>query len=89
MRQQNILYALVAVAALVLVWLISAAQGDAFTTAPAENQQILIDGKVPPLLSDFPMHMAFIDEATCLRCHQDGKEMEFGGQKVIATKVVQ
>lgn len=57
------------------------------TKKTTEDQPILVDGKVPPRLSDFPMHMAFIDEATCLRCHQDGKEMEFGGQKLTAPKI--
>lgn len=87
MRQRNIVISMVVIAALVLVLLISGAQDKAFDEETTRDKQILVDGKVPPPLSNFPSHMAFIDDATCLRCHQNGKEMDFGGQKLVSPKI--
>jgi len=83
---KSLIYSIIVVAGLTLLWVVESSMNP----APPSTQDamlVTIDGKIPPPLSDFPMHRAFIDEATCLRCHQNGKEMNFGGQTLIAPKI--
>ena len=57
------IYGMVVIAGLVLVWMIYADQGIEMKPeiAVAEPPLILVDGKVPPKLSNFVAHMQYID----------------------------
>ena len=46
------------------------------------------NGKVPPKLSNFTPHRLFINEATCLQCHQSERTMNFGAGPVVAKKMI-
>ena len=46
------------------------------------------NGKVPPKLSNFTPHLLFINEATCLQCHQSERTMNFGAGPVVAKKMI-
>jgi len=83
-QQKSLIYSLIVVAGLALLWVVESSMNPA---PPSPHAPMMVDGKMPPPLSDFPMHRAFIDEATCLRCHQNGKEMNFGGRTLIAPKI--
>ena len=80
---------MVVVAGLVLVWMIYADQGIEMKPeiAVAEPPLILVDGKVPPKLSNFPAHLQYIDENTCLQCHATDREMNFGAGPILAKKM--
>ena len=91
-QQKRIINGIIIIAGLALVWLVYTDQGNSFETVTVEpptekSNPVLVDGKVPPKLSEFPMHRAFIDEATCLKCHQEGKTMTFMGQEMFAMKM--
>ena len=81
-QYKNLIYGLVVVAGLVLIWMVYGVQGIAPVSEPEivvdEAPLILVDGKVPPKLSNFVAHMQFIDESTCLKCHATEREMNFG-----------
>ena len=55
--------------------------------AEEEPPLILVDGKVPPKLSNFVAHMQYIDESTCLKCHATEREMNFGSGPVQVKKM--
>ena len=87
--QKNLIYGLVVAAGFILVWIIYADQGidpkSEITTD--ETPLILIDGKVPPKLSNFVAHMQYIDEKTCLQCHATEREMNFGSGPMLVKKM--
>ncbi len=86
---KQLVYGLVVVAGLILTWLIYADQGvEPVKAAGVEEEPlILVDGKVPPKLSNLPPHMEYIDESTCLMCHATEREMNFGSGPVVAKKM--
>ena len=89
-KNRQLVYGLVVVAGLMLTWLIYADQGVVETVAETvveEEPLILVDGKVPPKLSNFPAHMQYLDESTCLKCHAMEREMNFGSGLVVAKKM--
>ena len=63
-QYKNMIYGMVVIAGLVLVWMIYADQGIEMKPeiAVTEPPLILVDGKVPPKLSNFVAHMQYIDE---------------------------
>ncbi len=81
---KNKIYIVTVLAGLILVVLVWFSQG--VTSQPAASIP-LVDGKIPPKLSSLPMHMDFIDEATCLICHEMGKELKMMGETLIANKM--
>ena len=79
-QNKSLIYGLVIISGIILVWLVYADQGiepkpDLFSE---ETPLILVDGKVPPKLSNFPAHLQFIDEKTCMQCHTTERKMNFG-----------
>ncbi|HCI15953.1 MAG: hypothetical protein HN927_09285 [Candidatus Marinimicrobia bacterium] len=88
-QNKKLIYSLVVASGLVLVWTIYADQGVDLKPDIVEDETplILVDGKVPPRLSNFVMHMQFIDENTCLKCHKEEREMDFGSGPVTAKKM--
>ncbi|MBC8346352.1 MAG: hypothetical protein ISR89_00720 [Candidatus Marinimicrobia bacterium] len=88
-KNKNLIYSLVTIAGIILVWFVYADQGIERTPeiSGEESPLILVDGKVPPRLSNFVMHMQYIDENTCLKCHKDEREMNFGSGPVLAKKM--
>lgn len=88
-ENRQLVYGLVVVAGFILTWLIYADQGVEPVAAAAVEAEplILVDGKVPPKLSDFPAHMQYLDESTCLKCHATEREMNFGSGPVVAKKM--
>ena len=88
-QYKNMIYGMVVIAGLVLVWMIYADQGIEMKPeiAVTEPPLILVDGKVPPKLSNFVAHMQYIYENTCLRCHATEREMNFGSGPVIAKQM--
>ena len=87
-QNKSLIYGLVIISGIILVWLVYADQGiepkpDLFSE---ETPLILVDGKVPPKLSNFPAHLQFIDEKTCMQCHTTERKMNFGSGPVIAKK---
>lgn len=85
-EQKGLIYSMVVITGLALLWVVNFSSGPDIPQ-PQPSAPEVADGKTPPPLSDFPMHRAFIDEATCLRCHQDGKEFTFNGETLVATKI--
>lgn len=81
---KNNIYLVTVLGGLVLVVLVWFSQGVS-SRAPASIS--LVDGKIPPKLSALPMHMNFIDETTCLICHEMGKELKMMGETLIANKM--
>jgi len=88
-QNKKLIYGLIVAAGLVLVWMVYADQG--IETKPEiareETPLILVDGKVPPKLSNFVAHMQYIDESTCLKCHATEREMNFGPGPVLVKKM--
>ncbi|HIA83684.1 MAG: hypothetical protein ABGX14_02355 [bacterium] len=88
-HQKNLIYGLVVAAGFILVWIIYADQGidPKPEIARDETPLILVDGKVPPKLSNFVAHMQYIDESTCLKCHATEREMNFGSGPMMVKKM--
>ncbi|MEA1882096.1 MAG: hypothetical protein U9N31_06830 [Candidatus Marinimicrobia bacterium] len=86
-QNKNLVYGLVIAAGLILVWLVNADQEVEPEIAVDEPPLILVDGKVPPKLSNFVAHMQYIDENTCLKCHATEREMNFGSGPVTVKKM--
>ena len=88
-NQKNLIYGLVVAAGFILVWIIYADQGidSKPEIATDETPLILVDGKVPPKLSNFVAHMQYIDESTCLKCHATEREMNFGSGPMMVKKM--
>ena len=88
-QNKSLIYGLVIISGFILVWLIYAEQGidPQSDLSTNETPLILIDGKVPPKLSDLPAHLQYIDEATCLQCHATERKMNFGNTSLIAKKM--
>ena len=88
-QNKSLIYGLVIISGFILVWLIYAEQGidPQSDLSTNETPLILIDGKVPPKLSDLPAHLQYIDEATCLQCHATERKMNFGTGPLIAKKI--
>ena len=80
---KTIVYSLIVVAGIVLSSIMYSIQNSHEVVEPKENSIIMIDGKIPPQLSDlFPNreegpHQKFIDEKSCLICHK--QEMTIPG----------
>ena len=80
---KTIVYSLIAVAGVVLASIMYSIQNSDEFVEPKVNSVIMIDGKIPPQLSDlFPdreagPHQKFIDEKSCLTCHK--QEMTIPG----------
>tara|TARA_Y100000310_G_scaffold74744_1_gene70993 strand:+ start:7930 stop:8244 length:315 start_codon:yes stop_codon:yes gene_type:complete len=87
-QNKNLIYGLVVTAGLILVWMIYEDQVAEPEIAVDEAPLILVDGIVPPKLSNFVDHMQYIDESTCLKCHATEREMNFGSGPVIVKKMV-
>ncbi len=85
-QQKSFIYTVVILGGIILVWLIYSSQSE-IVSPPKKPQIKLVDGKVPPALSDFPMHRAFVDEKTCLKCHQEEKEINFQEKVMVAQKM--
>jgi len=81
---KNNIYIFTIAAGLILVILIWISQGVSVQESAANK---MVDGKIPPELSSMPMHMRFIDEATCLICHEQEKELKLQGETLIAGKM--
>ena len=88
-ENKSLIYGLVIISGFILVWLIYAEQGTYPQSDLSSNETplILVDGKVPPKLSDLPAHLQYIDEATCLQCHATERKMNFGTGPLIAKKI--
>ena len=88
-ENRNLAYGLVVIAGFMLTWLIYVDQGVEAVSAEAVQEEplILVDGKVPPKLSNFPAHLQYIDENTCLQCHATDREMNFGAGPILAKKM--
>ena len=88
-NQKNLIYGLVVAAGFILVWIIYADQGidPKPEIATDETPLILVDGKVPPKLSNFVAHKQYIDESTCLKCHATEREMNFGSGPMMVKKM--
>ncbi|MGY8780632.1 MAG: hypothetical protein ACKVJJ_03105 [Fidelibacterota bacterium] len=90
-KNKNLIYSLVVASGLILIWMVYAVQGitpiSESKIAVDEVPLILVDGKVPPKLSNFVAHMQFVDENTCLKCHATEREMNFGSGPVQVKKM--
>ena len=88
-QNKNLIYSMVVAAGFILVWMVYADQGVSHEVEIAEEEPplILVDGKVPPKLSNFVAHMQYIDESTCLQCHATEREMNFGSGPVQVKKM--
>lgn len=84
---KSLIYSLVAVFGIVLVLIINSKQEIEVEPEPEVPSSIMIDGKIPPQLSDlFPdredgPHQKYIDEKSCLACHK--QEMNIPGVGLI------
>ena len=80
---KTIVYSLIAVAGVVLASIMYSIQHSDEVVEPKVNSVIMIDGKIPPQLSDlFPdreegPQQKFTDEKSCLVCHK--QEMTIPG----------
>ena len=88
-QNKNLIYSMVVAAGFILVWMVYADQGVSHEVEIAEEEPplILVDGKVPPKLSNFVAHMQYIDESTCLKCHATEREMNFGSGPIQVKKM--
>ena len=88
-QNKNLIYSMVVAAGFILVWMVYADQGVSHEVEITEEEPplILVDGKVPPKLSNFVAHMQYIDESTCLKCHATEREMNFGSGPVQVKKM--
>jgi hypothetical protein len=90
-QNKNLIYFLILISGIILVWMVDAEQ----VVTPsldleAEEQEeplIIVDGKIAPKLTNFVAHMDFIDEKTCLQCHANEREMNFGSGPVLVKKM--
>ena len=88
-KNKILIYSMVLISGLILVWMVDADQGikPIIESAEEETPLIIVDGKVAPRLPKFVAHMEFIDEKTCLQCHANEREMNFGSGPVLVKKM--
>lgn len=71
-----VVYSLIAAVGIILVFVVYVKQDYEVIVEPEINSSIMIDGKIPPQLSDlFPNrdqgpHQKYVDEKSCLACHK-------------------
>ena len=51
------------------------------------NGHTFVNGVVAPHLSDIPFHGAYIDDKTCLACHEKDRKIDLLGEKYVAQKM--
>ncbi len=88
-QSQSLIFGFVIIFGFIILWLIYANQKIEQKTDLFKNETPLIsvDGKIPPKLSNFPAHLRYIDDATCLQCHATERKMNFGNTPLIAKKM--
>ena len=76
-QSQSLIFGFVIIFGFIILWLIYANQKIEQKTDLFKNETplILVDGKIPPKLSNFPAHLRYIDDATCLQCHATERKM--------------
>lgn len=51
------------------------------------NGHTFVNGVVAPHLSDIPFHGAYIDDKTCLSCHEKAREINLLDETYVAQKM--
>lgn len=84
--QRITVYAIILLGGLATAWL-SVEERKEVLNIERRGNQVFVDGKPAPALSGVPFHKSYIDDATCLTCHKNGRKLDIMGQTYIAPKI--
>ncbi|NIA18626.1 MAG: hypothetical protein GWO85_00850 [Simkaniaceae bacterium] len=86
-KLQATIYAIIILSGLFMAALALYDQNGEELNIVVRDGHTFVNGVLAPHLSDIPFHGAFIDDKTCLACHEKSREINLLGEIYVAQKM--